>query len=106
MEDKEILHAIVRADHDARERVAAAERREKLLAGSRDGIFAAAEQKAMAAARQEAEALRAGEQESTAARIAALDRRLDEALAALDRQYEEKKQDCIERIFREAVGLS
>ncbi len=106
MEDRDILHAIVQADRDARERVDAAERRVKLLSGSRDGIFAEAEKTAMAAARQETDALRSEAQKASADQIAALDKKLDETLAALDRQFEEKKPDCIERIFRAAVGLT
>lgn len=106
MEDRSILHAIVQADQSARKRVDAAGRREKLLSGSFHEIQSAAEKKAMAAARQETEALRAQTEHTTAQRLARLDREQTDALAALDRVFEGKKDDCVERIFQMTVGLS
>lgn len=106
MEDKDMLRAIVQADRSARERVDAAGRREKLLSGSFSEIYAAAEKKAMDKARQETEKLRAQTDNAAAQRMAALDREQADALAALDRAFEAKKDECVERIFRMTVGLS
>lgn len=106
MENKDILHAIVRADREARERVEAAQRRERLLSGSAAQIRAAAEKKAMDAARQQADKWRAEANAAAESRKAALDKKSAEALAALDAAYEAKKGECIERIFQMAVGLS
>ncbi len=106
MEDKEILRAIVQADRTARESVDAAVRREKLLSGSGAQIDAAAEKKAMDAARQQTDRLRAEAEAAVQKRRETLDRERAQALAALDREFEEKKADCIERIFRMAVDVS
>lgn len=106
MDNNELLRAIVDADREARARVEAARRREKLLSGSHAQIDAEAEARAMADARRETEKLRAEAQAAAQNRLAALDRERDEALAALDREFEAKKDACIERIFRAAVGLS
>lgn len=106
MDNNEILRAIVQADRAACERVDAATRREKLLGGGRAAVFAAAEKKAMEAAHQQTDALR--DEVNTAAdrRTAELDKKRDEALASLDREFAAKKDDCVERIFRAVVNLS
>lgn len=103
MEDREMLHAIVQADSEARRRVDAAKRREQLLSGSRSQIYAAAEQKAMAKAQQELNELCAQVQEASDRRIAALEKEKADSLRALDREFEAKKADCIDRIFRAVV---
>lgn len=106
MENKDILQAIVRADREASARVDAARRREKLLSGSTAEIYAAAEKKAMESARQQVDAQRAETEKAAEARKAALDQKSAEAIAALDRAFEEKKDACIERIFQMAVDIS
>lgn len=106
MDNNELLRSIVDADRAARERVDAAKRREKLLGGDRAGVFAAAEKKAMAAAHQQADALRDEVKAAAGRRTAELDKKRDEALAALDREFAARKDDCVERIFRAVVGLS
>lgn len=103
MDDRQMLHAIVQADRDARARVDAAEKREKLLSGTHEQIYAAAKQQAMAKAQSELESLRAEVQEASRRRMAAFDKEKEDALAALDREFESKKDDCIERIFRAVV---
>lgn len=106
MENKDMLRAIVRADREALARVEDAQRRERLLSGSAAEIYAAAETKAMDTARQEVDTLRARTVEASNARRATLDRESAEALAVLDRTFEAKKTECIERIFRMAVDIS
>lgn len=106
MDNNELLRTIVDADRAARKRVDAAKQREKHLSGDRAAVFAAAEKKAMDAARRQTDTLR-GEVKATAdRRTAELDKKRDEALAALDREFAAKRDDCIERIFRAVVGLS
>lgn len=106
MENKDILRTLVQADRDARERVTAAERRERLLSGSTAEIYAAAEKKAMAAARQETDKIRTEAEAAASARVAALDRESAEAVAKLDAAFRERKAECIERIFQMVVDIS
>lgn len=106
MENKDILSLLVQADRQARERVEAAQRRERLLSGSAAEIYAAAEKKAMAAARQPIDKLREESAAAANARKAALDTESAKAIAALDRAFAAKKEECIERIFQMAVDIS
>lgn len=106
MEHKELLHAVVEADRAARQALTDAQQRQKLLERGADEVLAAAEKKARAQAERELAQRRKAAEDETRSRMEALEKSRTEELLRLERQYAAVKDECVETIFKAAVGLS
>ena len=106
MDPMEILRTILEADEKARNEldelsqkaVNADEEAARMLSEERE--------KAMTTARTEAETERAGAEAEAERALRELDEKCKNDLAALKASWEARKESCVERIFRLAVGFN
>lgn len=106
MDPMEILRTILEADEKARDELD--ELSQKAVKADEEAarMLSEAREKAMTAAQDEAEAGRAGAEAEAETALRELDEKCKNDLAALKTRWEARKDPCVERIFRMAVGLA
>jgi vacuolar-type H+-ATPase subunit H len=106
MDPMEILRTILEADEKARDELD--ELSQKAVNADEEAarMLSEAREKAMTAARTEAQAERAGAEAEAEKALRELDEKCKNDLAALKTSWEARKDSCVERIFRLAVGFN
>jgi hypothetical protein len=106
MEPMEALHQIVAADRAARVRYDNLRQDNDSLDVRLEALSRTLTDEALEQASAAVEQARAASVADASEMLAALDEQCEAALATMESQFDERKDQCVEQMFRIAVGLA
>jgi hypothetical protein len=102
----EALHQIVAADRAARARYAGQRQDNDSIDVRLETMSRTLTDQALAQAQKDVDEARAASVEAAAETLAALDEQYRQSLAQLETKFAQEKEQCVDEMFRIAVGLA